>query len=106
MPRKKQFPDLLPMAGSCCKVEAILSVDERGQMVLPKDVRHRAGIRPGEKLALVLWEKQGEVCCMVLLRTQALSGPVREMLGPLVEDVLGAQEVPHLARKEKGEGNG
>ena len=27
--------------GSGCKVEAVLSVDERGQMVLPKDVREK-----------------------------------------------------------------
>ena len=37
----------------CCQVEAVVSVDERGQMVLPKEVRARAGIKPGDKLALV-----------------------------------------------------
>ncbi|MHA1431222.1 MAG: HgcAB-associated protein HgcC, partial [Candidatus Freyarchaeota archaeon] len=26
----------------CCKVEAIISIDERGQMVLPKEVRDKA----------------------------------------------------------------
>ena len=36
-----------------CRVEAILTVDERGQMVLPKDIRERAGIQPGGKLALI-----------------------------------------------------
>ena len=30
---------------SCCKVEAIVSVDERGQMVLPKELRE-AGAHP------------------------------------------------------------
>lgn len=68
----------------CCRVESILTVDERGQMVLPKEVRERLGIRAGEKLALVLLEKGGEVCCMALVRTQALSGIVRELLRPLV----------------------
>ncbi len=31
------------------------SVDERGQMVLPKDVRDKANIKPGDKLAVVSW---------------------------------------------------
>ena len=30
-----------------CKVEAVVSVDERGQMVLPKELRDRAHIRAG-----------------------------------------------------------
>ena len=35
------------------KIESVISVDERGQMVLPKDLRERAGIQPGDKMALV-----------------------------------------------------
>ena len=35
------------------KVASVLSIDERGQMVLPKDLRKRAGIGPGDKLAVV-----------------------------------------------------
>ena len=42
---------------SGCKVEAVISVDERGQMVLPKEMRAKAGIRAGDKLALVSWER-------------------------------------------------
>lgn len=29
---------------SCCKVESLISIDERGQMVLPKEIREKAGI--------------------------------------------------------------
>jgi antitoxin PrlF len=92
MPRKKRFPDVFPTLGTCCRVESVVSVDERGQMVLPKDVRDKAGIRPGEKLALVLWEKDGEICCVVLMRTQVLSAKVKEMLGPALEDVMGPEQ--------------
>ncbi len=92
MPRRKRFPDVFPTLGTCCRVESVVSVDERGQMVLPKDVRDKAGIRPGEKLALVLWEKDGEICCMVLMRTQVLSAKVKEMLGPALEDVMGPEQ--------------
>ena len=38
-----------------CRVESIVSVDERGQMVLPKDAREKAGIHPGDKLAVISW---------------------------------------------------
>jgi len=51
---------------SCCKVESMITVDERGQMVLPKEIRERAGITPGEKLILVTWENEQGVCCISL----------------------------------------
>jgi AbrB family looped-hinge helix DNA binding protein len=66
-----------------CRVEAVLSVDDRGQMVLPKDVRERAGIQTGEKLALISCEREGKVCCLALIRAGELSGMVRGVLGPL-----------------------
>ena len=47
---------------SCCKIEALISVDERGQMVLPKEIRDKADIHTGNKLALGSWEKDGKVC--------------------------------------------
>lgn len=72
----------------CCRVEAIISVDERGQMVLPKDVRDAARIRPGDKLALILWRKDGNVCCMNLVKAEELSGMVRGRLGPLMKDII------------------
>jgi AbrB family looped-hinge helix DNA binding protein len=72
----------------CCRVEALVTVDERGQMVLPKDVREAAGIRPGDKLALILWRKGSTVCCMSLIKAGQLTGFVRGRLGPLMKDIL------------------
>ncbi|WP_424359516.1 HgcAB-associated protein HgcC [Methanocella sp. MCL-LM] len=69
------------------KVEALVSVDERGQMVLPKDLRDRAGIKPGDKLAIVSWEKDGAVCCMSLVKADDLAGMVKDMLGPMVKEL-------------------
>ncbi|CAJ37438.1 putative transcription regulator (AbrB family) [Methanocella arvoryzae MRE50] len=69
------------------KVEALVSVDERGQMVLPKDLRDRAGIKPGDKLAIVSWEKDGSICCMSLVKADALAGMVKDMLGPMVKEL-------------------
>ncbi len=73
----------------CCRVEALLGVDERGQMVLPKDIRERANIRTGDKLALVSWEKDGAVCCLTLIKADALAQGVREFLGPVLGDLTG-----------------
>jgi bifunctional DNA-binding transcriptional regulator/antitoxin component of YhaV-PrlF toxin-antitoxin module len=55
-------------------------------MVLPKDVRQKAGIDSGDKLALISWEKDGEVCCLALMKVENLSGIVQGILGPLVQD--------------------
>jgi AbrB family looped-hinge helix DNA binding protein len=72
---------------SCCKVESIISVDERGQMVLPKDLRNKAKIRPGDKLALISWDKGGEICCLYLIKADSLGERVRDFLGPTMEEI-------------------
>ena len=79
---------------SCCSpanpgfnVDAIVSVDERGQMVLPKELRSKAGIQPGDKFALISWEKDGAVCCMSLVKTDALAGMVKDFLGPMMSEL-------------------
>jgi antitoxin PrlF len=72
----------------CCKVEAMVSVDERGQMVLPKDLREKAGIKAGDKLALVSWaQNDGSMCCLALIKVDDLSGLVKQMLGPVFKDI-------------------
>ncbi|MFH1485051.1 MAG: HgcAB-associated protein [Chloroflexota bacterium] len=78
---------------SCCtsagsyRVEAIVTVDERGQMVLPKEVRDKAAIRPGDKLAVVTWEKDRSVCCISLIRAEELAGMVKNLLGPMLREI-------------------
>jgi AbrB family looped-hinge helix DNA binding protein len=73
---------------SCCRVEALISVDERGQMVLPKELRERGNIKAGDKLALISWEKDGEVCCLTLIKADNLAERVREFLGPIMKNVV------------------
>jgi AbrB family looped-hinge helix DNA binding protein len=68
-----------------CRIEAVLSVDERGQVLLPKDVRQKAGMRPGDKLALIGWERDGSICCLALMKVEELSGFVEGILGPLMQ---------------------
>ncbi len=73
---------------SCCKVESVVSVDDRGQMVLPKEIRDKAGIQPGDKLAIVGLEQDGEMCCISLIKVEKLTDMVRNMLGPLMKEVF------------------
>jgi len=73
---------------SCCKVESLINVDERGQMVLPKELRDKANIHPGDKLALVSWEKDGKVCCFTLIKVEEFTDMVRGILGPMMEEMI------------------
>ena len=71
----------------CCDIESVVSVDERGQMVLPKDLRDKAGINPGDKLAIVSWQKDGVVCCLSLMKTGEFSEMVKDKLGPMMTGI-------------------
>lgn len=86
MVRKNKTPRIRP--GSCCRVESLLSVDERGQMVLPKELRERAKIQPGDKLAIISWEDEGQVCCLSLVKADVLTGMIGDVLGPMMRQVM------------------
>lgn len=86
MPKKKEKAKN-PGAGCCAAPASIVTVDERGQMVLPKDVREKAGISAGTKLVIVPWEKNGSVCCLCLMKADELSGMVAGVLGPLLQNM-------------------
>ena len=77
---------------SCCQVEAVISIDERGQMVLPKEIREKAGIQAGDKLAVVVLEKSNRPCCITLIKADNLSGMVKDLLSPVLGDSLAKEE--------------
>jgi antitoxin PrlF len=79
----------IAVAGKSCQLEALVSVDERGQIVLPKDVREKAGIKAGDKLAVFFPSKKGEkVCCIMLMRVDELAESIKKTLGPLFQEIL------------------
>ena len=78
----------VPPDESYCKVEALVSVDDRGQMVLPKAVREKANIRAGDKLAVTCWERDGKVCCISLTKAEELTKMVKDMLGPVIKEII------------------
>jgi AbrB family looped-hinge helix DNA binding protein len=65
-----------------------MSVDERGQMVLPKEIREKAGIKAGDKLALVSWGKKSDITCLGLIKVDDLNTMVKQMLGPVFKETF------------------
>lgn len=72
----------------CCKIESVISVDDRGQMVLPKEIREKARIGAGDKLAVISWEKDGEVYCISLIKAEDFTEMVKGLLGPMMKDII------------------
>jgi len=72
----------------CCKVDAIVTMDAKGQVVLPKDLREKAKLKPNDKLAVIGFERDGDICCMVLMKADALGSTVKNMLGPIFKEAL------------------
>jgi antitoxin PrlF len=77
----------LPSSGSC-QVKAVVSVDGRGQVVLPKEVREEFEIRAEDKLAVVSWTRAGKPCCLTLLKVDDLANAVRQTYGPVLREII------------------
>lgn len=72
----------------CCKVESLVSIDDRGQMVLPKEIRDKAGIKAGDKLAIVTMKNNDKVCCLSLIKVEEIEQMVKSLLGPVMKEIL------------------
>ena len=70
----------------CCAVESVVSIDERGQMVLPKEIREKAKICPGDKLVVITMEKDGKFCCLSLIKAEDFERMVKNLLSPMMAD--------------------
>jgi AbrB family looped-hinge helix DNA binding protein len=82
------------MEPPCCetnlggyRVEAMVSVDERGQMVMPKELRDKIGIKAGDKLVVLSWQSEGEVCCISLIKADYFLGIMKDRLGPMMDEL-------------------
>jgi len=69
-------------------IEAIVTLDERGQIVLPKEVREKAGLRPRDKLAVITHYHGGEIAYIMLIPVRKLTESIRSFLGPLLKELL------------------
>lgn len=68
-------------------VDSIVTVDGRGQTVLPKELRKKAGIKPGDKLAVTVIERDGKVCCINLIKVDELTNIIKDRLGPVMREM-------------------
>jgi len=70
-------------------IEAIISCDDRGQFVLPKDVRNNLGILPGDKLALLKCSSPDDAQnCLTIIKSSSLEELVRDYLGPMLSELV------------------
>lgn len=72
----------------CCKIDAVVTVDAKGQIVLPKEIRTKAKIKPNDKLAVINFQRGNEVCCIVMLKVDDLENTVKDLLGPVFKNVF------------------
>ncbi|KPV62493.1 MAG: SpoVT / AbrB like domain protein [Candidatus Bathyarchaeota archaeon BA1] len=71
-----------------CKLEALVTLDEKGQIVIPKDLREKAKINAGDKLAVIYCEREGRVCCISLIRAEDLAESITKVFGPILREFL------------------
>ena len=74
--------------GCQCEVDALVTVDARGQIVLPKEVREKAAIQAGDKFMVISKESGGKVCCIFLVKADYFNQSIKGTLGPMVKDMV------------------
>lgn len=67
------------------RIDAVITMDVKGQIVLPKELREKANMKPNDKIAVIACEKDGEVCCIMMLKAERLVGAVTKTLSPLLK---------------------
>jgi AbrB family looped-hinge helix DNA binding protein len=75
-------------SNECCRIDAVVTVDSKGQIVLPKELREKAKIKPNDKLAIIAFQRDSEVSCIVMLKVDALENTVKNLLGPVFKNVF------------------
>jgi antitoxin PrlF len=53
-------------------IEALVTVDKRGQIVIPKEVRRITNLHNGDKLVVITHAKEGESCYIFLAKTKTI----------------------------------
>lgn len=91
------------------ELEAIVSFDDRGQLVIPKDLRKKFNLKAGDKFALISCAPSNmgccdvpasdgsccdglgdnEVCCFTLVNTNQLKGLIGHFMGPAMAGMKG-----------------
>jgi len=80
--------DDLQLNSECCQVEALVTVDKKGQIQLPKDLRIKENINEGDKFALVNVKGKGDLCCLILMKSRMFDPLVKDALEPVMKIII------------------
>lgn len=72
----------------CCRVDVVVTIDSKGQIVLPKDLREKAKLKANDKLAVIGCERDGEMFCIMMVKADDLGKTVKIMLGPTMKEIF------------------
>ena len=73
---------------SCCETEAIVKIDDRGQILFPKDLRTDLNIKPGDKFIVVTMKKKdGNIGFFSLIKANEFTGIVENFIAPIVAEI-------------------
>ncbi len=70
-------------AGAACRIDSITTMDARGQIVIPKDMREALDWKAGDKIALITRKSDNKPCCLMLVNVNSLSGHVKGFINTL-----------------------
>ncbi len=105
-PRKKEVRIICETgteeeSSSSCRMVAVIAMDGRGQIVLPKSLRDRADMKAGDRFCVVSSESDDKVCCISLLKADEIDQTVKDILGPIMKDILETGEEDEDRKKSK-----
>lgn len=63
---------------ACYSLDAMISIGERGQMVIPKEIREKAGIKTGVKIAIITFGKEEKIWLILLMKTEKLKEIIKK----------------------------
>lgn len=66
----------------------LVTVGERGQMVIPKDLREMLGIKTGDKMAVIANRRGGRGGFLILFNAKVLREKLKSFFGANLEELL------------------
>lgn len=78
----------LNMSSECCRVESVVTIDSKGQILLPKELRKNTGLDTGDRLVVVSMNANTDSPIMVLMKADNFGNLVRNFLGPVMKDLI------------------
>lgn len=72
----------------CCKVESLVTISSKGQIVLSQGIREAMNLKEGEKLVSILMNPTSDTPFVVLMKADYFEGLVRNCLSPIMEEIF------------------